>query len=234
MATDPPDDIPDDIPDDVRDDVGRRSRSPSYKLSSPRWSIARLRTLEIHAEKLRERLECISPPRWKSRDELYAEAIQEPYDKAGMRLSTITPTPPSVLSPSPRPSLYQPSLYSRLSSMSPRTAESLSQPTTRSMSLDDNSSLTSFEDTLHNITKLATIQSPRQNSPFSESMSLPSKRSGCCREDDYVGVYQKPIQRRRITTNRHGDRIMLEAKYRVAKPSSHHMITRSRLQKDIR
>jgi hypothetical protein len=220
-----------DIPPD-EEEVRRRSRSPSYKLASPRWSIARIRTLEIHAEKLRERLECISPPRWKSREELYAQAIAEPYDKAGVRLSPITPTPPSVLSPSPRPSPYQPSLYSHLSSMSPRSMPSLSPPTTRSMSLDDNSSLTSFEDALHNITKLATIQSPRQTSPFSRSTSPPSELSKGFGEDDHVSVYQKPIRRKANANIRYGGRTQL--KYRIEKAPSHHMITRSKRREGIR
>ena len=216
------------------DDVNRRSRSPSYKLASPRWSIARIRTLEIHAEKLREQLECISPPRWKSREELYAQAISEPYDKAGVRMSPITPTPPSVLSPSPRPSPYQPSLYSHLSSMSPRTIESLSPPTTRSMSLDDNSSLTSFEDGVSNITKLAAVQSPRQTSPFSPSTTPPSELSRSYGEDRHVSVYQKPVRRRENTNIRNGGRVRRRSKCRVAKPPSHHMITRSRRREGIR
>jgi hypothetical protein len=219
--------------DEPPDDVVRRSRSPSYKLTSPRWSIARIRTLEIHAEKLRERLERISPPRWKSREELYALAILEPYDKAGVRTSPITPTPPSVLSPSPRPSIYQPSLYSRMSSMSPRTTQSPSPPTTRSMSLDDNTSLTSFEDAAH-ITKLATIRSPRQTTPFSRSTTPLSQHSRSCGEDKHVSVYQKPVRRGMSSKTRSYGNVRQQHVYRIAKPSNHHMITRSRRREGIR
>lgn len=224
-------DTPPDIPPDIAD---RRSRSPSYKLASPRWSIARIRTLEIHAEKLRDRLERISPPRWKSREELYALAISEPYGKAGMRDSPITPTPPSVLSPSPRPSIYQPSFYSRMSSVSPRSTLSPSPLTTRTMSLDGNTSSTSYEDAIPNITKLATVRSPRQMSPFSRSTSPPSQFSRSCGEDDHACVYQKPIRRRPSPRSRSVGTTRKASKDRVAKPSSHPMLTRSRCREGIR
>ena len=212
------------------DDVGRRSRSPSCKLASPRWSIARVRTLELHAEKLRERLERISPPRWKSREELYALAIAEPYDKAGVRMSPITPTPPSVLSPSPRPSLYQPSLFSRMASISRHTTQSPSPPTTRSMSLDDNTSLSSFESSA-SITKLATVRSPRQ---FSQSVTPPSEHSRSCGEDGCVSAYQKPVRRRANLKFRNGRKVQRQSNYRIAKPSSHPMVTRLRHRQGIR
>ncbi|KIN08124.1 hypothetical protein OIDMADRAFT_47997 [Oidiodendron maius Zn] len=215
------------------DDVGRRSRSPSCKLASPRWSIARVRTLELHAEQLKERLERISPPRWKSREELYALAIAEPYDKAGVRMSPITPTPPSVLSPSPRPSLYQPSLFSRMASISRHTTQSPSPPTTRSMSLDDNTSLSSFESTA-SITKLATVRSPRQTTPFSQSTTPSSEHWRSCGEDGCVNVYQKPLRRRANLKSRSEGIAQRQSNYRIAKPSSHPMVTRSRRREGIR
>jgi len=218
--------------DILLDDVGRRSRSPSCKLASPRWSIARVRTLEVHAERLRERLERISPPRWKSREELYALAIAEPYDKAGMRTSPITPTPPSVLSPSPRPSLYQPSLFSRMASISRQSTQSPSPPTTRSMSLDDNTSLSSFESTM-SITKLATVRSPRQTTPFSRSTTPPPELSRSCGEDRQVSVYQKPVRRRANLKSRRGGNAQQQWNYRITKPSSHPMVTRSKRREGI-
>jgi hypothetical protein len=228
--------------------VNQRSRSPSFKLSSPRWAVARARTLEVQAEKLRERLERISPPRWKSREELYAMAISEPDERHGVRTSPITPTPPSVLSPSPRPSIYQPSLYAQISTLSPhttyslspytdesrspRTTQSPSPPTTRSLSLDT-ISLTSVEDVTTSIPKFTSTQSQRKDMAYCRSATPPSELSQSLLMDNCV-------DRRRThffhgsASRSHSERtIRRRPKYRVMKLSSHSMMTRSKLRRGL-
>ena len=228
--------------------VNQRSRSPSFKLSALAGSSARARTLEVQAEKLRERLEGISPPRWKSREELYAMAILEPDDRHGVRTSPITPTPPSVLSPSPRPSIYQPSLYAHISTLSPhttyslsphtdesrspRTTQSPSPPTSRSLSLDT-ISLTSVEDVITNIPKFTSTQSQRKDMTSSRSATPPSELPQSLLVDNCVNRRRIPFYHR--SPRSHSDRTIRRGpKYRIMKLSSHSMITRSKLRRGLR
>jgi hypothetical protein len=73
--------------------------------------------MQFHADRLFSRLDRLSPPRWKSQDELYEEANW----KAGMRMTPCTPTPSGTPSPDPTPYMF--SIDKRYD-----TPESLSPP----------------------------------------------------------------------------------------------------------
>ncbi|KAN0115539.1 hypothetical protein V8E51_005083 [Hyaloscypha variabilis] len=73
--------------------------------------------MQFHADRLFSRLDRLSPPRWKSQDELYEEANW----KAGMRMTPCTPTPSGTPSPAATPYMF--SIDKRYD-----TPESLSPP----------------------------------------------------------------------------------------------------------
>jgi hypothetical protein len=73
--------------------------------------------MQFHADRLLSRLDRLSPPRWKSQDELYEEANW----KAGMRMTPCTPTPSGTPSPTATPYMF--SIDKRYD-----TPESLSPP----------------------------------------------------------------------------------------------------------
>lgn len=73
--------------------------------------------MQFHADRLLSRLDRLSPPRWKSQEELYEEANFKP----GMRMTPCSPTPSGTPSPTATPYMF--SINKRYD-----TPESLSPP----------------------------------------------------------------------------------------------------------
>ena len=92
-----------------------RMRTTSF-IAEDNPHFARL-AMQFHADRLLSRLDRLSPPRWKSQEELYEEANFKP----GMRMTPCSPTPSGTPSPAATPYMF--SINKRYD-----TPESLSPP----------------------------------------------------------------------------------------------------------